>query len=110
MKNAMSYKGYFGSVEFSDEDSVFFGRISGINDRIIYEGIDVKSLRHDFENAVEEYLETCTQLGKEPEKTYKGTFNVRINPLLHRQLALFSVSNGKTLNATVEEAIQSFIN
>jgi predicted HicB family RNase H-like nuclease len=105
----MNYKGYFGSVEFSDEDSVFFGRIIGINDHITYEGVDVKSLRHDFENAVEEYLETCSQLNKEPEKTYKGTFNVRINPSLHRQLALFSASNGKTLNRAVEEAIRSYI-
>ena len=109
MKNTINYKGYFGSVEFSDEDDVFFGRIIGINDRITFEGIDVKSLRQDFENAVDEYLETCLHLGKEPEKTYKGTFNVRINPKLHRKLALYSVSNGKTLNATVEEAINNYI-
>ena len=101
MKNTMTHKGYFGSVEFSDEDNVFFGRIIGIDDRITYEGSDVASLRSDFENAVDEYLETCSQLGKEPEKTYKGTFNVRINPSLHRQLALFSASNGKSLNASV---------
>ena len=109
MKNTMSYKGYFGSVEFSDEDNVFFGRIIGINDRITYEGDDVKSLRRDFENAVDEYLDTCSQIGKAPERTYKGTFNIRINPSLHRQLALYSASNGKTLNATVEEAIRRYI-
>jgi predicted HicB family RNase H-like nuclease len=105
----MSYKGYFGSVEFSDEDNVFFGRIIGINDRITFEGSDVKSLRGDFENAVDEYLETCSQLGKEPDKTYKGTFNVRIDPSLHRQLAVFSATNGKTLNATVEDAIRNYV-
>ena len=109
MKNAMSYRGYFGSVEFSDEDSIFFGRIIGINDHITYDGVDVKSLRNDFENAVDEYLETCSQLGKEPEKAYEGTFNVSINPSLHRQLAFFSASNNKTLNATVEEAIRNYI-
>ena len=109
MKNTINYKGYFGSVKFSDEDDVFFGRIIGINDRITFEGIDVKSLRQDFENAVDEYLETCLYLGKEPEKTYKGTFNVRIDPKLHRKLALYSVFNGKTLNATVEEAISNYI-
>ena len=109
MKNSMNYKGYYGSVEFSDEDNVFFGRIIGVNDRITYEGVDVKSLRQDFESAVDEYLETCSQLGKEPEKMYKGIFKVRINPSLHRRLALFSVSNGKTQNAAVEEAIRSYI-
>ena len=109
MKNTLSHKGYYGSVEFSDEDSVFFGRIIGINDRITYEGDNVNSLRHDFEEAVEEYLEICAQMGKEPEKSYKGTFNVRITPELHRQLALYSSSQGKSLNSTVEEAIKSYI-
>jgi len=109
MNNAMSYKGFYGSVEFSDEDSVFFGRIIGINDRITYEGDNVKSLRKDFQDAVDEYIETCKQLGKEPEKAYKGTFNVRIAPALHRELAVYSASSGKTLNSTVEEAIRSYL-
>ena len=95
MKNTMNYKGYYGSVEFSDEDSVFFGRIIGINDRITYEGDNVNALRNDFQEAVDEYLETCAQLGKEPEKMYRGTFNVRITPALHRQLAFFSATSGK---------------
>ena len=75
MKNTMNYKGYYGSIEFSDEDNVFFGRIVGVNDRITYEGVDVKSLRYDFETAVDEYLETCSHLGKEPEKSYIGEFS-----------------------------------
>jgi len=105
----MSYKGYYGSVEFADDDNVFYGRIIGINDRITYEGDNVKSLRKDFKDAVDEYLETCSQLGKNPEKVYKGTFNIRITPALHKQLALYSASTGKTLNATVEEAIRNYI-
>ena len=109
MKNTMSYRGYYGSVEFSDEDSVFFGRIIGINDHITYEGDNVKALRNDFHEAVDEYLETCAQLGKEPERTYKGTFNVRITPALHRQLAVFSAISGKTLNTVVEEAIRNYV-
>ena len=106
MKNTISYKDYYGSIEFSDEDDVFFGRIIGINDRIIYEGDDVKSLRRDFEEAVDEYIELCAQIGKEPEKSYEGALNIEIPPALHRKLAVFSDSNGKTLNAAVEEAIR----
>jgi len=68
MKNMLSHKGYFGSVEFSDEDDVLHGRIIGINDRITYEGDSVKSLRLDFISAVDEYLCVCAELGKEPEK------------------------------------------
>jgi len=109
MTSTMSYKGYRGSVEFSDEDNLFFGRLIGINDRILFEGDSVEKLRKDFHDAVEDYLEICKDLGKEPEKEYKGTFNVRIAPTLHRELAIYSTSNGKTLNSTVEEAIRNYI-
>jgi len=109
MKNTMSYDGYNGSVEFSDEDSMFYGRIIGINDHITYDGYNAEELRKNFREAVEDYLEICSEMGKEPEKAYKGTFNVRIGPTLHRELAIYSASNGKTLNSTVEEAIRSYI-
>jgi predicted HicB family RNase H-like nuclease len=65
MKNMLSHRGYFGSVEFSDEDDIFHGRIVGISDRITYEGDSVKSLRRDFASAVDEYLCVCGELGKE---------------------------------------------
>ena len=109
MKNTLNYKGYFGSVEFSDEDDVFHGKIIGINDHITYEGDSVKSLRRDFIAAIDDYLDVCTELGKEPEKSYKGTFNVRIEPALHRQLVIYSTSHGKSLNTIVEEAISNYV-
>jgi len=90
MKSTMSYKGYHGSVDFSDEDNVFYGKIIGINDRITFEGDNVVSLRKDFHDAVDEYIEICSQLGKEPEKEYKGTFNVRIAAALHKNVAIYS--------------------
>ena len=70
MNYTMTYKGYSGSVEYSDEDNVYFGKIVGINDRITYEGVDTISLREDFETAIEDYFDLCTQIGKEPEKSY----------------------------------------
>lgn len=63
MKNALSYRGYYGSVEFSDEDNVFFGRIIGITDRITFEGDNVQALRNDFQESVDEYIASCQQLG-----------------------------------------------
>jgi len=67
MKNMLSHKGYFGSVEFSDEDDILYGRIIGISDRITYEGDSVKNLRRDFVSAVDDYLCLCEELGKAPE-------------------------------------------
>jgi len=109
MKNTLNYKGYFGSVEFSDEDDVFYGKIIGINDHITYEGNSVINLRQDFMSAVDEYLDVCVELGKDPDKPYKGSFNIRIEPALHRQLVVYSSSHGKSLNSVVEEAISSYV-
>jgi len=63
MKATMSYKDYQGSVEYSDEDNIFFGRLIGINDRILFEGDSVETLRNNFQEAVEDYLEICKKLG-----------------------------------------------
>lgn len=51
----------------------------------------------------------CEEVGKEPEKEYKGSFNVRVKPALHRKLAEYSSKNGESLNRTVEKAIEAYI-
>ena len=103
MKNAMEYKGYFGTVEYSESDNILFGKVIGVGSLISYE------LRSDFEAAVDDYLELCAEKGVEPDKTYKGSFNVRISPNLHRNLALYSASHNQSLNTSVEAAIEYYI-
>ena len=110
MSNILEYKGYYGTVEFSDKDNILFGKELGVNSLISFEGDSVQSLRDDFQGAVDDYLEMCAANNVEPEKTYKGSFNVRISPELHKVLALYSASRGQTLNATVEEAIKRYFN
>ena len=110
MNNMLEYKGYYGSVEYSAADEVFHGRIEGIADHVTLEGASAECLKKDFMEAVDDYLESCKELGKEPEKIYKGSFNVRIKPELHRQLAIYSRLHKQTLNRTVEEAIARLIN
>ena len=70
MKNTMEYKGYVGSVEFSEEDGIFFGKVMGIRSLISYEGTDARSLVEDFHGAVDDYLQLCEGQGKAPEKAY----------------------------------------
>lgn len=110
MSGLLEHKNYYGTVEFSDVDGILFGKVIGINSLISYEGDSVQSLSLDFEGAVNDYLEMCSKKGIEPEKTYKGSFNVRISPELHRSLALYSASHGKNLNSAVEEAIRRYVN
>ena len=109
MNGTMEYKGYVGTVEFSAADNVLFGKVLGIDGLISYEGGSVISLKEDFEEAVDSYLEMCSEKGLEPQREYKGKFNVRIPPELHRTLAQYSTTHGKTLNSTVEEAIRNYL-
>ena len=98
--NVLEYKGYTGTVEFSAEDNILFGKVIGIDGLISYEGESVSSLKEDFKAAVDDYLEMCEE---------KGTFNVRISPELHRSLAVYAASHHMTLNSTVEEALTKFV-
>ena len=109
MSGLFEYKGYSGTVEYSDTDNVLFGKVLGIRSLLSYEGKCLDSLRHDFEDVINDYLETCAEDGVEPEKPYKGKFNVRISPDLHRSIAIYSFSHGQTLNSTVEEAIRRYV-
>lgn len=98
MKNAMTYKGYAGTVEYSEEDACLFGRIAGIRDIISYEGESVTDIRAAFEEAVDDYLKHCAETGKEPNKPYSGKFMLRIDPSLHARLAAKAMISGKSLN------------
>jgi predicted HicB family RNase H-like nuclease len=105
----MEYKGYTATVRFSDEDGVFHGKIHGINDLVTFEGSSVDELRKAFAEAVDDYLETCQRMGKNPDKAFKGSFNVRVSPRLHQQASVYAERHGFSLNKLVERALQNTI-
>ena len=109
MSSVMEYKGYVGSVEFSPEDELFFGKVQGVRALISYEGKDAKSLLEDFYAAVDDYIAMCEVEDVVPEKAYKGSFNVRISPELHKQAAIAAMSEQMSLNALVESSIRQFV-
>jgi predicted HicB family RNase H-like nuclease len=109
MKDTMTYKGYIGSVHYSDEDRVFYGQVEYIRSLISYEGTDVDSLRRAFEEALDDYLDLCKKAGKTPEQPFSGTFNVRTGSDLHRRAALLAKARGTTLNRIVSEALQRYL-
>ncbi len=106
MNDVLEYRGYYASVHFSSEDDVFDGKLLGIDDLVNFEGTSVKELKKAFRESVDDYLETCKELGKEPNKTYKGTFNIRISVDLHKAAAVYAAKNNISLNDFVKKAIQ----
>jgi predicted HicB family RNase H-like nuclease len=105
MANVMSYKGYAARVEYDDEDGIFTGRIMGIRDGVGFHADTVEGLREAFHEAVEDYLETCARIGKEPQKAYSGQMMFRVNPEVHRKAALAAELAGKSLNQWAEEVL-----
>lgn len=109
MNDILEYKGYYANVHFNAEDEVFYGKVIGIDDLVSFEGETAKELKQAFHEAVEDYLETCQELGKAPDKTYKGVFNVRIPSELHRKAAIIAATNNVTLNDLVKTAIDRLL-
>jgi len=105
----MKYKGFIGSVNYSDADEVFHGKLECITDLVTFEGTNVKELKQAFEEAVNDYIETCNELGKEPQKPFKGTFNVRVRPELHQKAAMIAVEKRIALNQVVQEALEQYV-
>lgn len=105
--NTMTYKGYIGSVNYSDKDQVFFGKIEGINGLVNFEGESVKELATAFHEAVDDYLAYCEDEGIEPDKSYTGVLNVRLTPAIHRQIAMLALQEGISINAFIRNAVES---
>lgn len=109
MNNILEYKGYNGTVEYSADDNVLFGKVIGVKSLISYEGQSVEELKNDFEEAVDEYLDFCSEKDIEPEKTYKGSLNVRFSPETHRKATIIAMSEHISLNQFIENAVNEKI-
>jgi len=106
MKDTLSYKQFIGSIHFSADDDIFFGKIEGVRDLVTFEGSSVDELKTAFIEAVDDYIALCREVGKEPLKSAKGSFNVRIPPKLHRQAMGKAALAGVSLNKLVRRAIE----
>jgi predicted HicB family RNase H-like nuclease len=101
----MSYKGYSARIEYDDEDGIFVGRIAGIRDTVGFHADNVEELKAAFQEAVEDYLETCASIGKEPQKAYSGKMMFRVSPDVHRKAVLAAELAGKSLNQWAEDVL-----
>lgn len=106
MANTLKYRGYHGQIEFSAEDNLFVGHVIGIQDSLNFHGSSIDEITVSFHDCIDGYLEMCKTFGREPDKEYKGSFNVRISPPLHHSAAIQAEAEGKSLNQFIQEAIE----
>ncbi len=110
MKNVLKYKGYIGSVEFSEKDMAFYGKILGLKKGAYgFEGQTVEELLSDFHNAVDDYLDSCVEMGIEPDKPFSGKFNLRIPPELHKEVAISAAAHNMSLNQFVADVLDKTV-
>lgn len=105
----LSYKGFEGTADVDMSSKMCRGKILFIDDLVTYEAESPAGLQCEFEAAVKDYLETCKEIGKEPQKPCKGLFNVRVSPAKHREAVLRAVADGVTLNDVVNKALDVYL-
>lgn len=104
----IKYKNFVGSAEISFDDNCLHGKILFINDLVTYQADSTLDLKKEFEIAVDDYIETCESLGIEPQKSFSGTFNIRIGEELHKEAALYAVQNDIKINAVIVKALGEY--
>lgn len=109
MGNVIEYKGYQAKIEFDAESCVLYGKIEGIRDLVNFEADSANEVEQAFHEAVDDYLEFCREVGKNPDKAYNGQFNVRISPKLHRELAMRAFRDRETLNREIQNAVEQYL-
>jgi predicted HicB family RNase H-like nuclease len=103
----LHYKGYNGSVEYSEDDRCLCGKILGLkNSLILYEGNSLDELQADFEAGVENYLERCIRKGVEPETPYNGVLNINISSDTHVKIAMFAEHHRTSIDALISDLIE----
>jgi len=106
----LKYKDYEGTAELDMGRRVCRGKILFIDDVVTYEASSPAELQVEFEAAVNDYIETCATLGREPQKPLKGVFNVRTPPAMHKAAALRALADNVSLNDVMVRALDAFVN
>lgn len=106
MSNYLEHKGYLGTVEYSSDDELLFGKVQFVDSLLAYDGKSADEIKQAFEDVVDSYLEFCIEVGKSPEKPCSGTFNVRVGSLLHKKIAKEAFLENLNLNEFVIKALE----
>jgi len=106
--NTIEYKGYMAKIEYDAEDQVLYGSTIALSDQLVFECESLTDVEKIFHTVIDDYLELCAEIGKDPERTFKGAFNVRIPPELHRELYLLASKEGIPLNQAIIDAVTMY--
>ncbi len=105
----LEYKGYVGYAEFDDESDIFYGEVINTRDVITFQGTSVRELNKSFKDSIDDYLKFCKSRNEKPDKPFSGTFNLRLDPELHREAFIKAKKAGCSLNSWVKDTIKKAV-
>ncbi len=102
----IEYKGYTGTFDYDPELELLAGHVIDLRDEIYFEGESVSELKSSMHRAIDHYLAVCNERGDTPEKPFSGQLRLRMDPKLHRSVAVAASTAGKSLNTWIVEALE----
>jgi predicted HicB family RNase H-like nuclease len=105
----MEHNGHLAEIEFDPSAGQFRGRIVNLPEAITFSGESVDELREALTRSVNRYIATCQMRGVPVEKPFSGKFLLRINPALHRELAIAAARSGKTIVDLIRETLSAAV-
>lgn len=109
MKNTIEYRGFIGTVEIDEDGQGFGGKLLGTNDDVcIYMGDTYKEFIKMFHQTVDDYI-ADNSINEKEYNQFKGSFNVRVNPKVHKDATIYAMDKHISLNKLVEIAIREKI-
>ena len=100
----MNYKGYTATISFDDEAELFTGQLAGIRDCILFQSDNAAGLRQAFQEAVDDYLQCCAEIGKTPQRPFSGRIMLRVSSSVHEMASSAAARAGQSLNKWAEAA------
>ena len=105
----MEYMGYIANVVYDESIGAIHGTVIGLRDVITFEAESVGELEQAFHDSVDDYLEFCAELGREPERSFSGKFNVRVPPDLHRLIVFRAELDNMSMNSWIVRTLASSV-
>lgn len=109
MMDTMKYKGFEGTIRYSNDDECLIGEVIDMSGTVGYDGTSVDEITAAFHEAVDDYLAYCAEENIEPAKTYSGNYALRMTPELHKAVALAATREGLSLKDWIVAAMETMI-
>jgi predicted HicB family RNase H-like nuclease len=101
----IEHKGYVARIELDEDEKILHGRVINISDVVTFEASSAPQLLREFRRSMEDYFSFCRKRGEEPEKPFSGKFVLRVDPAVHRAIAVAADREAKSINKWAEETL-----